>query len=73
MTEEQRAILEELERRKAAEEDPCDGCGGTGRRGEGFCRDCLGQGVLLTAAEYDWLLQVAHRADDEILGADVIE
>jgi hypothetical protein len=72
MTDNDRRILEGLERRKAIKEDPCDPCGGSGRMRDGFCRECLGQGVVITAAEYEWLLTFANRADDEILGAEVI-
>lgn len=73
MTEENRRILAALEQRKIDRDDPCDSCDATGRDSNAICGHCLGQGVLLTAAEYEFLMTVANRADDRILGAEVIE
>lgn len=67
-----RDILEDLQRRKDAKEDPCDDCDGTGLS-QGVCLSCLGQGVLLTREEYDLLLTYANRADDEILEQQIFE
>lgn len=64
--------VEDLERRKATKDDPCESC----VRGlvDGLlCSDCLGQGVVLTRDEYEWLRTVAARADDEILNQQEFE
>ena len=68
-----RELLEELQRRKDAKEDPCLDCNGTGGFEGQVCLSCFGQGVLLTAEEYDWLLAVANRADDAILDQQLFE
>jgi hypothetical protein len=73
MTENDRRMLEPLERRKLAKDTQCKSCDVTGLYAGRMCSDSLGQGVLLTSAEYAWLMTVANRADDEILGVDVIE
>lgn len=54
-----RDLLEEIQRRKDAKEDPCDSCSGTGRYGDKVCVDCLGQGILLTESEYQGILSIA--------------
>jgi DnaJ-class molecular chaperone len=69
---ETRKILEELERRKAVKEDPCDSCDGTGKYEDRVCPDCLGQGVLLTREEYNTILLVSGIDDDSILDATEI-
>lgn len=46
---------------------PCHDCEGKGICENVFCLSCLGQGVLLTRAEYDYLLTVGNRVDDDIL------
>jgi hypothetical protein len=74
-----RQILEDLERRKAQKDNPCDSCDGTGL-GESLstiCSHCLGQGILLTSEEYHRLLEIAgfkpgDLDDDSILDADQI-
>ena len=71
-----RKILEEIQRRKDANEDTCDSCSGTGSIAPSMvCADCLGQGVLLTSDEYRALLEVAgiRLDDDSILDEDLIE
>ncbi|MEQ1762005.1 MAG: hypothetical protein ABL984_02560 [Pyrinomonadaceae bacterium] len=79
-TPESRAILEELERRKATKDDPCDSCDGTGTSSNSTdgqplaCAHCLGQGVLLTAQEYLALTGIAFIApNDDILDADILK
>jgi DnaJ-class molecular chaperone len=69
-----RKVLEELERRKAAKEDPCDSCDGAGGYDARVCTDCLGQGVLLSRSEYEAILKVAGVSldDDSILDAEEI-
>lgn len=72
MTDDERRIFEGRERRKAEKEDPCDSCEGTGRDDNAICGHRLGQKVLLTAAEYEFLMTVANRADDRILDQKVL-
>jgi len=70
-----REILEEIERRKYAKENPCDSCNGTGGDGSCACGDCLGQGILLSRVEYATILEVAgyqEAADDLILSTQVL-
>ncbi len=54
-----RIILENLERRKREKICPCDDCDATGRVGDLVCSSCLGQTVLLTKLERDYLLEIA--------------
>lgn len=69
-----REFLEELERRKAAKDDPCDSCYGTGGVDGEVCLHCLGQGVLLTGIEYIELLKISgHLAGDDILDAEFLD
>lgn len=73
-----RVILENLQRRKDGKINPCDNCEATGRVGEKVCAACLGQGVLLSRLEYDYLLEIAGFApaeydDDSILGQQYFE
>jgi DnaJ-class molecular chaperone len=73
-----REVLEELQRRKDAKENPCDSCDGKGGADGKVCADCLGQGVLLTREEYAVVLKIAGvtRADldnDSILDQQVFE
>jgi hypothetical protein len=67
-------ILAEIERRRDAGDDPCDSCHATGMYGGKVCMDCLGQKVLLTAAEYDAILLMAghHVEEDSILDAEIL-
>jgi DnaJ-class molecular chaperone len=67
-------ILAEIERRRDAGDDPCDSCHATGMYDGKVCTDCLGQKVLLTAAEYDAILLMAghHGDDDSILDAEIL-
>jgi DnaJ-class molecular chaperone len=71
-----REILEKIERRKEAKDDPCDSCDGTGSSSNDSrsqplaCGHCLGQGILLTAIEYQALMNVAGVT---ILDAEIIE
>ena len=72
-----RPILENLERRKDEKIDPCESCNATGRAVEKVCSDCLGQGVLLTRLEYEYLLEIAgfepgEMDDDSILNEQII-
>lgn len=62
-----RDLLEELQRRKDAKEDPCESCHGTDLYLGRVCTDCLGQGIRLTRKEYDTILAVARAVDDRIL------
>ena len=69
-------ILEELQRRKDAKNDPCDSCNGTGGPAGRVCADCLGQGILLTRSEYITILRLAGHipaADDSILDQQVFD
>lgn len=75
---ENREILEELERRKNAKENPCDVCGGSGKSSLStekqtlVCGRCLGQGVILTDEEHRMLKEMAltnHSDDNSILDA----
>jgi len=63
-----RRMIEELQRRKDAQECPCETCHATGWYDGGVCVDCLGQGVLLTREEYDWLVYLA----DDILNEEIL-
>lgn len=76
---ENRKILEELERRKNAKENPCDECGGSGYSSLSTdnqtlaCGRCLGQGVLLTDEEHRFLKEqvlMGYNDDDSILDAN---
>ena len=76
-TPEARSILEELERRKEAKDDPCESCDGTGASNSSVnvplaCPHCLGQGVLLSEEEHRVLTEVAYTLPD-ILDAEIIE
>jgi hypothetical protein len=64
-----RDILADIECRRDQGDDPCDSCDATGLYEGKVCVDCLGQKVLLTAKEYDAILQMAGRTyeDDSIL------
>ena len=64
-----RDVLTEIDRRKEPKDDPCDSCDATGLVGEKVCSDCLGQGILLTRDEYDYLLSLS----DLILDAEILE
>ena len=66
-------ILEGLQHRNDVKEDPCDSCGGTGKCESDVCLDCLGQGVLLTRAEYILLLRFTEPDEDDILDADCLD
>lgn len=68
-----RYVLEEIERRKLAKEDPCDSCGGLGGDADTVCLDCLGQGVLLTREEYDTLLEITGLEDAMVLDQQIFE
>lgn len=69
-----RELLEEIERRRAAKDDPCDSCNGTGGPFDGVCTDCLGQGILLTREEYLELLRITgHIPDDSVLDAEYLD
>ena len=72
---ETRSVLEELERRKEAKEDPCDSCDGSGAAGSDYrplvCVHCFGQGVLLSQPEYRILMEIAITPDD-ILNAEIL-
>jgi len=60
------AFLEDLQRRKDAKDDPCDSCDASGVSDGRVCADCLGQGILLTRAEYISILTIAgHIPDDD--------
>ena len=65
--------IQDLERRKAIKEDPCESCDSSGLIDRVLCSDCLGQGVVLTSEEYEWLRTFAARADDEILSQQEFE
>ena len=58
LTPEQQDILNEVERRKAANEDPCD-CGGPSKKniekGKFFCEVCWWEGVVLKPHEIELL------------------
>lgn len=72
-TEEMREMLEELQRRKDAEEGVCESCDGRGLWEAKVCMDCLGQGILLHRREYDWLLSIANAKDDGVLSDEFID
>lgn len=67
------SILAALEDRREAGDMPCDDCEATGLVDRVLCSTCLGQKVLLSGEEYAWLMEVAMRSEDEILGASIIE
>lgn len=75
-----RELLQEIQRRKDEKEDPCDSCDGRGLTSRNrVCVDCLGQGILLTAVEYEGILLLAGRKaggiadDDAILDLDYFD
>jgi hypothetical protein len=63
-----RKLLTDLQRRKDAKENPCDSCDGTGAYNAQVCMDCLGQGILLSNAEYTQLLKVCGFNLDDMVG-----
>jgi DnaJ-class molecular chaperone len=68
-----RLILENLERRKELKDNPCDSCDGQGGEGGRVCADCLGQGVLLSRAEYEVILEVAGFDIDDLDGDQILD
>lgn len=73
-----RELLEEIQRRKDAKEDPCNSCDNTGREKDKVCAHCLGQGILLTEAEYKGILEIAGYEpsdfdDDAILDQEFLD
>ena len=78
MNSEQSKILEGLESRKEAKDNPCHSCDGTGRSSDSTakqilaCGHCLGQGILLREDEYRLLKEMSLTGsvlydDDSIL------
>ena len=61
-----RPLLENLQRRKDEKESPCDDCNATARNGDLVCSTCLGQTVLLTRLERDYLLEIAGCVPSEM-------
>ena len=54
-------VLDEINRRREAGENPCPQCRGTGKTGGDFCMACLGQKIILTQDELDALWEFANR------------
>ena len=77
-SEEERFMLSEIERRRERREDPCESCDGSGRDsaagiiGNRICSDCLGQGILLTGMEYEFMLFVVNSTSDDVLDAEYL-
>jgi DnaJ-class molecular chaperone len=74
MTDDDRTIWEGLELRQRENKHPCPKCGGSGIFEKKVCSGCLGQGIVLTAAEWNLILEIpGATSDDSILNATTIE
>jgi hypothetical protein len=75
-SDEERLVFAELERRKAAMEDPCDSCRGSGLMEVGdvrtVCDHCLGQKVLLKREEWDLLYEIHNGTKPDRIDADAL-
>jgi DnaJ-class molecular chaperone len=76
MTEDDRRIMEGLELRQRENKHPCPKCEGCGIFDKKVCSGCLGQGIVLSDAEWNLILDISGALpdeDDSILNASTIE